>query len=113
MISAEMFVNGRLGNLAVGPIPAGTPVNLIMNLNPQAPTAVFVDATSGLTRGILRVRKDNLKGDKALKAFEEEAGLPLLKASKCPDFVLDRGHWFAEGLSDEDKISLKAFLKTL
>jgi len=36
-----------------------------------------------------------------------------LKVSKCPDFVLDRGHWFAEGLSDEQKQQLKEFLKTL
>ena len=43
MISAEMFVNGRLGNLAVGPIPAGTPVNLIMNLE-----------SAGADRGVRR-----------------------------------------------------------
>jgi hypothetical protein len=49
----------------------------------------------------------------ALRAFEAEAGLALLKASKCPDFVLDRGHWFAEGLSEDEKRQLKAFLKTL
>jgi len=37
----------------------------------------------------------------------------LLEASKCPDFVLDRGHWFAQGLTEDEKNELKAFLRTL
>jgi hypothetical protein len=39
--------------------------------------------------------------------------------SKCPDFVVDRGHYFGTGafkeepgLSDEDKRALIEFLKT-
>ena len=108
------FVDGRRGPLEVGPIPRGTPVNLIMNMNPAAPLGALIDAGSGLTRGILRIRKENLPDDGSdLRAFEEEAGAALMRASKCPDFVLDRGHWFAEGLSDDDKRALKAFLKTL
>ena len=127
-VAAGAWVDGRLGGVNLGPVPQGTPVNLIMNLNPQAPPGDLLDAISGLTRGILAVRKNDLRKDKekgksylredeeegkALKAFEAEAGLALLKVSKCPDFVLDRGHWFAEGLSDEQKLELKEFLKTL
>jgi hypothetical protein len=107
------FVNGRFGNLDVGPIPKGTPVSLVMNMNPQAPLPVLLEAASGLTRGILKVRRDSLSDRDALRVFEAEAALPLLKASKCPDFVLDRGHWFGEGLTVEEKQQLKAFLKTL
>ncbi|HVR94126.1 MAG TPA: hypothetical protein VHI75_09810 [Casimicrobiaceae bacterium] len=112
---ATAFVDGKLGPLKVGPIPMGTPVNLVMNINPEAPVGVLIDAVSGMTRGMLRIRKDGLRDTdgSALFAFEQEAGLALLKASKCPDFVLDRGHWFAEALSDEEKRQLKAFLKTL
>jgi hypothetical protein len=113
VITTQLFLNGRLWDLQLGPIPQGTPVSLIANINPDAPSVVLVDAVSALARGILRVRKDELQGSDALKAFEREAGLPLLRASKCPDFVLDRGHWFGEGLSDDEKRSLKAFLKTL
>ena len=67
---------------------------------------------SALARGLLLSRA---KGDspEALRVFEAEAGSALLTVSKCPDFVLDRGHWFAEGLSDTEKQQLKAFLKTL
>ena len=112
---ASAFVGGKLGPLMVGPIPMGTPVNLIMNINPEAPPFVLIEAVSGMTRGMLRIKKDWLADTdgSALHAFEKEAGLALLKASKCPDFVLDRGHWFAEALPDDEKRQLKAFLKTL
>jgi hypothetical protein len=36
----------------------------------------------------------------------------LLKISKCPDFVLDRGHYFGTTLPAEDKLALIDFLKT-
>jgi hypothetical protein len=107
------FVNGRLGPLSVGPIPQGTPVNLIMNINPEVPVDVLIDAGASLLRGSFMVRARNLDGKMALAVFEKEAGLPLLKASKCPDFWMDRGHWFGEALSDEEKHQLIAFLKTL
>ena len=95
------------------PIPEGTPVNLLMNLNPDAPFDVTLDAVAGLARGVLQARKHGLKGEEARAAFEKEAAEPLLRASKCPDFVMDRGHWFAENLSDREKEDLKAFLMTL
>ena len=43
----------------------------------------------------------------------------LMEISKCPDYVVNRGHYFGTsmfkhepGLSDEDKEALIAFLKT-
>jgi hypothetical protein len=43
----------------------------------------------------------------------------MLKLSKCPDFVVNRGHYFGTnlspdgaGLSDDDKRALIEFLKT-
>jgi hypothetical protein len=111
--AANRFVSGGFGPLQVGPIPLGTPVNLIMNQNPEAPFDALLDAETSLLRGALLVKAQNLKGEPALRAFEHEAGLPLLKISKCPDFVLDRGHWFGEALSDDEKQKLIAFLKTL
>ena len=109
------FVDGRAGDIRLGPIPMGTPVNLLMNVNPEASKVDLFNAVSGLARGMLRIDRENLQdGDgRALDAFMQEAGLPLLKVSKCPDFVLDRGHWFAQSLSDDEKKQLKAFLATL
>ena len=37
----------------------------------------------------------------------------LLAASKCPDFIADRGHLFGNHLSDDDKRALIVFLKRL
>ncbi|MDR3100063.1 MAG: hypothetical protein LBV73_23730 [Paraburkholderia sp.] len=113
---AKAFLDGRLIGINVGPIPRGTPVNLIMNINPDAPTVVLLNAVAGLTRGVLLMQRDDDPKDhsfKALDEFQREAGPALLKASKCPDFVLDRGHWFGEALSDDEKRQLKAFLETL
>ena len=36
----------------------------------------------------------------------------LLKASKCPDLVEDRGHYYGTTLPDDDKRALIEFLKT-
>ena len=51
-------------------------------------------------------------------AFEDLVE-PLLSLSKCPDFVVNRGHYFGTGrfkeepgLSDDDKRALIEFLKT-
>lgn len=111
--SASAFVGGQSGSLKVGPIPEGTPVNLLMNINPEASLPDLAEAAFGLTRGVLRIRKSGLEGEAAWDAFKDEAALPLMRASKCPDFTLDRGHWFAEALNDDEKKQLKAFLKTL
>ncbi|HXM28309.1 MAG TPA: cytochrome c [Chthoniobacterales bacterium] len=111
--AANRFITGGFGPLQVGPIPQGTPVNLIANMNPEAPFDVLLNAETALLRGALMVKAHHLKGEPALRTFEREAGLPLLKASKCPDFVLDRGHWFGEALSDDEKQQLIVFLKTL
>ncbi len=111
----KAFLDGRLIGINVGPIPRGTPVNLLMNINPDAPTFDLLSAVAGLSRGVLRVRRDDPKDGsfRALDEFQQEAGPALLKASKCPDFVLDRGHWFGESLTDDEKRQLKAFLETL
>lgn len=129
------FVSGRLGDLSLGTIPKGTPVALVMNLDPDAPTGDLIRALAALLRGLLIVEHRHLdelekledlywyreidvaqlerRELAALKAFENEAGAAMLQVSKNPDFVLDRGHWFGESLTDEQKGDLKAFLLTL
>jgi len=44
---------------------------------------------------------------------------PLLELSKCPDFIVNRGHYFGTnmfpeepGLSDDDKRALIEYVKT-
>ena len=113
----HLFVGGKLVGIntaaLLAPFPQGMTVNLLWSINPEAPVGDLIGGVSGLARGLLVIHKHHLQGAKALQAFEAEAALPLLKASKCPDYVLDRGHWFAEGLNNEEKLQLKAFLRTL
>ena len=61
---------------------------------------------------------DSASDEDARRAFAPLAPR-LLAMSKCPDFVVDRGHYFGTsafkeepGLSDEDKRALIEFLKT-
>jgi mono/diheme cytochrome c family protein len=111
-IGVRLFITGHLGALSVGPIPKGTPVNLMMNIDPEKKQEL-ASAFAGVFRATLKIKRDGLKEDAACRVFEQEAGPGLLRASKCPDFVLDRGHWFGERLTDEQKGQLLAFLKTL
>lgn len=127
---ANSFINGRalvtlpivnikVGPLPikVGPIPRGTPVNLVMSINPESP-----DFAKGLVTMVLamaEIKKQGLSGEKAWALFAKQAGQPLMEASKCPDFVLDRGHLFGENLdpdpvkNEQAKEDLISFLKTL
>ena len=114
------FVDGRLGDLRVGPLPKGIPVNSLMNLDPDASLLKLIAAVRGLVTTVGKLRADDklpvgqrLHDRQRLAIFEKEAGPALMVASKCTDFILDRGHYFGESLSDEEKTALIAFLKTL
>jgi len=115
------------GGIEIGPIPAGTPVNLISNVDllPDAMTvaervkhdAQLVDLLLKL-KAALRSLSQGATEAQAREAFAPLAE-PLLKLSKCPDFVVNRGHYFGTslfkeepGLSDDDKRALIELLKT-
>ena len=106
------WLNAEYKGIDIGPIPRGTPVNLLMSLDPDKREKV-APALVALIRATVQIKKQNLTGEEAYKVLAEVAGQPLMEASKCPDFVLDRGHWFGEFLTDAEKEDLIAFLKTL
>lgn len=106
--------------LQIGPVPKGTPVNLLSNINLEER-----DKVKALLKKLVKDYKrlpDNATDEQAREVF-----LPLvpdlLEVNKCPDFVVNRGHYFGTdflpdaegepGLSDEDKQALIEFLKTL
>ncbi|HYP68189.1 MAG TPA: hypothetical protein VEP67_08030, partial [Thiobacillaceae bacterium] len=67
----------------------------------------------------LKALPPNASDQDARTAFANLAN-PLLEVSKCPDFVVNRGHYFGTdyfseepGLSDMDKWALIEFLKTM
>lgn len=122
--TANRFINGRVilhvpltdinvGPLPIdaGPIPRGTPVNLLMNMNPESPD--LPKALASTFVAIAQIKKNHLSGEAAWQVLSQTAGANLLKASKCPDFVLDKGHGFGEALTNEQKEALISFLETL
>jgi hypothetical protein len=110
--NVKRIVNGQQV-FHLGPLPVGTPVNAIMNVNPQSQIADLLAVSRNLLKTTHIIRNNELKGEEALDVFNKYAGPALLNVSKCPDFVLDRGHYFGESLSDEEKKQLIYFLKTL
>ena len=107
----------------IGPIPKGTPVNLIsnMDLDPNLKNLVHVVPTVIKIKKALKAIPKGASDEEAIKVYEDRNLVDaMLKINKCPDFVVNRGHYFGTdyfkeepGLSDADKLALKEFLKTL
>ena len=119
------------GGIEIGPIPKGTPVNLLTNMDLRPDTGHSLAHDRKLLRLLVTVKR-------ALKALpkgatDEQARAAfggatfrgkklvdqMLELSKCPDFIVNRGHYFGTdlfkeepGLSDADKKALIEFLKT-
>lgn len=103
--------------LRIGPIPKGTPVNLIANIDLDLtldPVKLLEigNALVKLNAALNEIESSNLD-EAASAAWLKDMGPALLKLSKCPDFVEDHGHLFGTGLPDADKYALIAYLKRL
>lgn len=113
--------------IKIGPIPKGTPVDLLANLNPLSESqdsAERLEHDKKLLEVVLKINSDLQKlppgatDEDAKKVFVNVLS-QLLDLSKCPDFIVNRGHYFGTdkfaggepGLSDADKRALIAFLK--
>lgn len=114
-------------NLVIGPIPKGTPIGLLANINPLSESK---DPAERLAHGkklldlVIRLGRDLHKLPKGASDAEANAVFSnaleqMLELSKCPDLIVNRGHYFGTkflggepGLSDEEKRELIAFLKT-
>ncbi len=109
------------GGVELGPIPKGTPINLIANLDlDPANKAKLLPLLIKIKKALKAIPEGASDAD-AIKVFDErELVDAMLEVNKCPDFVVNRGHYFGSdyfkeepGLSDEDKLALIEFLKTL
>ena len=128
------------GDIVLGPIPKGVPVNLLANLKLRAESDSLSDKARHVkdVGSLLLKLKGDLKSlpagasDEELRAKFADLRAPMLKLSKCPDFVVNRGHYFGSAefnrqdglsadekafgkepeLSDADKRALIAYLKT-
>jgi hypothetical protein len=108
------FLLGRVGEVRIGPIPAGTPVSLLANINPEAEPKKLAKTLAEVGKALGDLEARGLKGEAAQEELRREVAPALLEVSKCPDFVMDRGHdfpWF-KTMTDEDKDALIELLKT-
>lgn len=127
------------GNLVVGPIPQGMPINLLASLQPLAESNDLrairahyhnvIVALVELKKSLLRIKGRSMT-DPELRAAFAPLRAPLMALNKCPDFVVNRGHYFGTAqfnqgltaderswgseapLSDADKRALIAYLMT-
>ena len=120
--------------LQLGPIPRGTPVGLLANLMVRPEEMDFshtaqhdrelVTLIWDIKRDLDALGKPPVDGQareafntRALQVFKPLAAR-LMALSKCPDYVVNRGHYFGTGydkevaLTDAQKRDLIEFLKT-
>ena len=120
------LIDDKNKTIQIGPIPKGTPVGLLTNLNPlseSADPAERLRHDKKLLDLVLKISTDLQKlppgasDEEAKKVFANVVG-QMLELSKCPDYIVNRGHYFGTGydsepaLTDEDKKDLIEFLKT-
>jgi hypothetical protein len=108
------------GGIEIGPIPAGIPVNLLANLallpdtenigDRLAHDKQIADLAVRLVRD-LKTLPPKATDEQARVAFAD-VGKRLFALSKCPDYVVNRGHYFGASLPDDDKRALVEFIKT-
>lgn len=106
------------GNFVLGPIPKGLPINLLANYRPLADIEDIAGKAEHAKNfvGLLAILAMNVPApgpsatDEEMLAWVQKLREPLLKLSKCPDFVVNRGHYFGtakfnefEGLTDDEK----------
>ncbi|HEY6322439.1 MAG TPA: hypothetical protein VJA16_12860 [Thermoanaerobaculia bacterium] len=103
------------GFIHVGPIPKGTPINLIANTNLEprglSQQADLVRLLHNTLKALHAVKEQGLTGDQATQRLL--ALVPdFYKLNSCPDFIEDEGHYFGTDLPDRDKRALIEFVKT-
>jgi hypothetical protein len=99
----------RDGYIKIGPIPKGTPINLISNLEPTL--AQLPVLTAALSKALLTIHAQNLPSEQAQAELVRTVP-QLLAANQDPDFIEDEGHYFGVDLPDSDKRALIEYMKT-
>jgi hypothetical protein len=117
LIAPKLF---NQGGIEIGPIPAGTPVDLLANFDPLPPSTSLRERLAhdkAVVKAVVQLVHD-LKAlpqgatDEQARQVFSNVGEQLFALSKCPDYVVNRGHYFGSKLSDADKKALIALLKT-
>jgi hypothetical protein len=104
------------GYINIGPIPKGTPINLLANTNLELTGVGKGIDLAGLVLKIKSalkdIKKQKLEGPAATERLMKLVP-DLYELNSCPDFIEDKGHGFGTDLPDGDKRALIEFLKTM
>ncbi|HEY1235633.1 MAG TPA: hypothetical protein VGH22_19795 [Candidatus Binatia bacterium] len=100
----------------IGPIPKGTPVSLLTNIDLETDKLDLAGLMLKMKEDLKQVEgKSDAEAAQVLKNLVPD----LIKVSKCPDYIVNKGHYFGtsffkeeQPLADEDKRALIEFLKT-
>jgi hypothetical protein len=90
--------------------PKGTPVNLLMGLNPKFAPQLMEAYLKGVLQGEPRSHFKSLI-DRRRDAGMEAMKAKMLELNTCPDFIEDRGHTFGSQLTDKQKHALIEYMK--
>ena len=111
----------RNGEVEIGPIPKDTPVSLLTSidiLGSDLPTAERKEHVKKLATLLEQIKRETQRKNDIFAS--QEVMRAMLAVSKCPDYVINKGHYFGTslmpdepGLSDADKRDLIGFLKTM
>lgn len=134
------WIGDDSGGVVLGPIPQGVPVGLLSNIKLRAESDDLGDKlaqVTGVGELLFKLKVDLLAmpanaTDEQLRTQFANLRKPMLALSKCPDLVVNRGHYFGTAefnrqdgltadeqefghepeLNDDDKRALIAFIKT-
>ena len=109
------LIDTRTQSLRLGPIPEGTPINLVANTNLDPGLVVGikrVELLGAIIDTLARIKKENLNDAQVKELMRTELVPKFLAVNKCPDFYMDKGHEFGRTLPMADKRALIELLKT-
>jgi hypothetical protein len=111
----------RDGEVMVGPIPKGAPVSLFTSLDLTGADLPDEQRKAQRKRLLTLLKQITRELKRGNDIFSDRNIMDaMLSASKCPDLVINKGHYFGTdlfaeepGLSDTEKTDLIAFLKRM
>ena len=65
-----------------------------------------------MKRMITDLKQVKGKSDEEASAVFKNLVPDLMRLSKCPDYIVNKGHYLGTNVSDSDKLALVEFLKT-
>ena len=97
----------------IGPVPTGTSINLLANLDLSLgalsdfdKVVKLIQLARAIRKTLHEVEEQRPEGEELFTLMKESLLPLLLDNSNCPDLVEDRGHYFGTQLPDENNLAL-------